>query len=313
MRRLQVALWTLASSLLAVGGCANVLGFQDFSAGDGGVANGNNQSATSGGAATSTGTDPNPGGNQPTNGPSTALGTSSNGGVASTASSDPGTSNVNGGQSSNSAGTSISTGSNGASTSFSGPSIGGGTSSGGSNTVSSSTASRPNSGSSSSSNSSTTTSSSVNNNPPPACTFGTAHNGDGSFTWYYFGQGPMPYKGACGYTVSETGGGQNAVDTAANIANTSPATDTYFAAIPGASPGNFDTVTDCGACVEITGQNGKKIVATVIDECPLSSNPLCTNGHLDLSTQAFDQLGYSTGNPSGTSLKFVACPVAGNI
>ncbi|MGD0680014.1 MAG: RlpA-like double-psi beta-barrel domain-containing protein, partial [Polyangiaceae bacterium] len=153
----------------------------------------------------------------------------------------------------------------------------------------------------------------MNNNPPPACTFGTAHNGDGSFTWYYFGQGPMPYKGACGYTVSETGGGQNAVDTAANIANTSPATDTYFAAIPGASPGNFDTVTDCGACVEITGQNGKKIVATVIDECPLSSNPLCTNGHLDLSTQAFDQLGYSTGNPSGTTWKFVACPVAGNI
>ena len=98
-----------------------------------------------------------------------------------------------------------------------------------------------------------------------------------------------------------------------NAATVSPANDTYFAAIPGASSSNFDTVTSCGACVEITGQNGKKIVATVIDECPLSSNPLCTSGHLDLSTQAFDQLGYSVGNPSGTTWKFVACPVKGNI
>jgi expansin (peptidoglycan-binding protein) len=89
--------------------------------------------------------------------------------------------------------------------------------------------------------------------------------------------------------------------------------NTYFAAIPGTSPSNFNTVTSCGACVEITGQNGKKIVATIIDECPTSSNSLCTGGHLDLSTQAFNALGYSVGNPSGTTWKFVACPVTGNI
>jgi hypothetical protein len=126
----------------------------------------------------------------------------------------------------------------------------------------------------------------------------------------------MPFKGACGYSVSETGSGQSATDTASNIANTSPAKDTYFAAIPGTgSPGSggFNSVTSCGACVEITN-GGTKIVATVIDECPISSNSACAStGHLDLSTQAFDALGYSTGNPSNTTWKFVACPVSGNI
>ncbi len=110
---------------------------------------------------------------------------------------------------------------------------------------------------------------------------------------------------------SETGSGSSAVDTVSNIASTSPAKDTYFAAIPGTN--GFNTVTDCGACVEITGMNGAKIVATITDECPTSSNPSCTPGHLDLSTQAFNALGYSVGNPSNTTWKFVPCPVTGSI
>jgi expansin (peptidoglycan-binding protein) len=72
-------------------------------------------------------------------------------------------------------------------------------------------------------------------------------------------------------------------------------------------------VTDCGACVEITGKNGAKIIATITDECPTSSNPSCTPGHLDLSTQAFNALGYSVGNPSNTTWQFVPCPVTGSI
>jgi expansin (peptidoglycan-binding protein) len=148
------------------------------------------------------------------------------------------------------------------------------------------------------------------------CTWGTAYNGNASFTWYYFGQGTSQqggqYKTACGYTGTESGSGQSAVDTVNNIANMSPAKNSYFAAIPGASSSNFDTVTDCGACVEITN-GGNKIVATIIDECPTSSNPSCTGGHLDLSTQAFNALGYSVGNPSGTTWKFVPCPVTGSI
>ena len=120
------------------------------------------------------------------------------------------------------------------------------------------------------------------------------------------------FKTACGFSGTESGSGQGASDTVSNIANTSPAVNTYFAAIPGTSSGNFSTVTSCGACVEITN-GGKKIVATVIDECPQDTNPACGSGHLDLSTQAFNALAYSVGNPSGTTWKFVPCPVTGNI
>ena len=71
--------------------------------------------------------------------------------------------------------------------------------------------------------------------------------------------------------------------------------------------------------MEITGQNGTKIIATVIDECPYGNdggNSACAanaQGHLDLSKAAFDRLGYSVGNPSGTNWKFVPCPVSGNV
>jgi expansin (peptidoglycan-binding protein) len=120
------------------------------------------------------------------------------------------------------------------------------------------------------------------------------------------------YKTACGYAGTESGTGMTAADTVTNIANASPAKNTYFGAIPGTSSSSFNTVTDCGACVEITS-GSTKIVATVIDECPTNTNPLCTGGHLDLSTQAFDALGYDAGNPSNTTWKFVPCPVVGNI
>ncbi len=147
-----------------------------------------------------------------------------------------------------------------------------------------------------------------------SCDIGSSHNGDGSFTYYYFGQGTgrdgNGYRTACGYYGTENG----TTDTVENIASTSPASNTYFAAIPADS--SFNTSNNCGACVEITGQNQKKIIATVIDSCPTASNQPCRDRpsqHLDLSKAAFDQLGYSVGNPSGTTWRFVPCPVTGNV
>jgi hypothetical protein len=117
------------------------------------------------------------------------------------------------------------------------------------------------------------------------------------------------YLTACGYQGTESG----MTDTVQNIAGTAPASSTYFAAIPGSS--GFNTVNDCGACVEIT--NGStSIVATIIDECPTDNgqNPACAQaGHLDLSYGAWSALHYSVGNPSGTTWKFVSCPVTGSI
>jgi expansin (peptidoglycan-binding protein) len=152
--------------------------------------------------------------------------------------------------------------------------------------------------------------------PPTQCTLQN-HSGNGSFTYYWFGQGTARdgngYRTACGYYGTENG----QTDTIENIASMSPASATYFAAIPGQN--GFDSKSHCGECVQITGQNGTTITATVIDECPYGSdggNSACAanaGGHLDLSKAAFDRLGYSVGNPSGTNWKFIPCPVSGNV
>jgi hypothetical protein len=100
-----------------------------------------------------------------------------------------------------------------------------------------------------------------------------------------------------------------------NIANGGMAKNTYFAAIPGNSSGDFNTKTSCGSCVEITN-GGKTIIATIIDECPEDSNPVCKQnptGELDLSVDAFNALSFPTGNPSGTTWKTVPCPITGNV
>jgi hypothetical protein len=142
-------------------------------------------------------------------------------------------------------------------------------------------------------------------------------SGNGEFTHYNFGQGTAKgelgdYQTACGYLGTESG----QTDTVLNIANTSPAKNTYFAAIPGTN--GFDTKNNCGACVQISN-NGKTIIATIIDECPYGgdgNNSICQQnpkGELDLSVDAFNQLGFANGNPTGTSWKVVPCPYAGNV
>jgi len=161
------------------------------------------------------------------------------------------------------------------------------------------------------------------------CTWSGAltYSGNASFTCYYFGQNtsmsPSNYKTACGYTGRETTGGsgtncgQAASDTMDNIANTGLAKSTYFAAIPGDANGGFSNVVHCGECAELTNPaNGNSVIVTITDECPTDGgqNAPCKNaGHLDVSMQAFNALGYSTGSPSGTTWKSVPCPVTGTI
>lgn len=137
-------------------------------------------------------------------------------------------------------------------------------------------------------------------------------SGSQSLTWYYFGQGTArngsQYQTACGYLGSESG----TDDTVNNIATPND----YFVAIPGATSSNFTNSNYCGACVQITNaNNGRSVTATVIDECPIDSNPACAAaGHLDVSKTAFDALGFSVGNPSsGVSWKVVPCNVSGNV
>ncbi len=143
-------------------------------------------------------------------------------------------------------------------------------------------------------------------------------SGNGEFTHYNFGMGTgmdsssHMYLTACGYLGSESGG---SIDTVMNIANTAPAKNTYFAAIPGKSSSDFNTNGSCGSCIQISN-GGNMIIATIIDECPENSNPVCAQnptGELDLSVDAFNALHFGNGNPKGTSWKVVPCPVSGNV
>jgi hypothetical protein len=146
-----------------------------------------------------------------------------------------------------------------------------------------------------------------------SCTLsGSPSAGSGSLTWYYFGQGTAKdpttgmYETACGYLGTESNGADS--DSVLNIPNPG-----YFAAIPGATSQNFTTVGECGACVKISN-GATSLVATIIDECPIDSNPACASaGHLDLSKAAFDQLGFPTGDPSGVTWSFVPCPISGDV
>jgi hypothetical protein len=117
---------------------------------------------------------------------------------------------------------------------------------------------------------------------------------DGTFTEYYFSQGEAQtngfYETACGYYGTEAiTNSWSSVDEVLNIANSGAAKNTYFAAIPSLTSGVWPT-NDCGACIEFTGSNGTKVIATIIDECPTNGgmNPHCTEAdHLDLSTSLF--------------------------
>jgi hypothetical protein len=145
----------------------------------------------------------------------------------------------------------------------------------------------------------------------------------GTFTEFYFSQGTSKtgnyYETACGYYGTETTtNGYSSVDQVLNIANSGAAQNTYFAAFPGA--GTSWTVGNCGACIEFTGSNGSKVIATIIDECPTGSNPKCSEtNHLDLSTSLFGATmvnqgqGNTGGDPGGGSWSFIACPITTDI
>jgi expansin (peptidoglycan-binding protein) len=83
---------------------------------------------------------------------------------------------------------------------------------------------------------------------------------------------------------------------------------------------DYNTAAMCGGCVEVTrGSTGAKVTATIVDQCPIATNPLCTAGHLDLSVAAYTQLAdqnseghLGDGVDNTISWKYVPCPVGSN-
>jgi expansin len=61
----------------------------------------------------------------------------------------------------------------------------------------------------------------------------------------------------------------------------------------------------CGACAEVTGPKGGKVIVTIIDQCPE-----CKMGDIDLSPEAFDYLAPRIDGRIKISWKLVPCPLS---
>lgn len=128
---------------------------------------------------------------------------------------------------------------------------------------------------------------------------------NGSVTYYWFDQGTE--KVNCEFPeISRNPDRLEFVET--NDGN-------YFGAM---NTADYDTAAACGACVEITRDGNRKVVITIADRCPIESNSKCKNGHIDISREAFDQLGNrgnegylgqgNGGDVGQISWKYVPCP-----
>jgi expansin len=133
--------------------------------------------------------------------------------------------------------------------------------------------------------------------------------GNGSVTYYTF-----PGAGAqvnCSFAVTGTD-----PDTVAGV---STGGGEYFGAM---NTADYNNAAVCGACVEITRDGTRTVDVTIVDQCPTASNPKCKTGHIDLSEQAFLQIGTAsegylgTGNGASVgviSWKYIPCPVTTDV
>lgn len=138
---------------------------------------------------------------------------------------------------------------------------------------------------------------------------------DGSVTWYTFDQGTAAIGDInCSFGIAEHPDRVGGVTTGAVDAFGG----TYFAAI---NTTDYDDAATCGACVEVERvDTGDKVTVTVVDQCPVGTNPKCVAGHLDLSKAAFLELapevtGY-VGERAGVGTihwKYVPCPTSGGV
>jgi expansin (peptidoglycan-binding protein) len=131
----------------------------------------------------------------------------------------------------------------------------------------------------------------------------------GSVTYYYLDQGTTVVH--CSY--AELGRNPDV------IAHVATGGGQYFGAI---NTADYAASATCGACVEVTRDGSKSVTVTIVDECPIATNPKCTPGHIDLSREAFKQIGAESEGYLGTgngglvgqiSWKYVPCPAGSNV
>ncbi len=68
----------------------------------------------------------------------------------------------------------------------------------------------------------------------------------------------------------------------------------------------------CGACVRVAGPKGS-VDIQIVDQCPIDSNPICYEGHIDLNVPAFEQIADKVTGIVPIEWQFIACGVQGNL
>jgi hypothetical protein len=143
----------------------------------------------------------------------------------------------------------------------------------------------------------------------PPCKTSPPGYADGSVTWYTLSQGSQAVN--CSYDIVRRN-----PDAVAHVPFGGGA---YFAAM---NTQDYAAAATCGACVEVTRDGTRKVSVTVVDQCPIATNSKCTAGHIDLSQEAFKQLGTVDEGYLGTShggakghisWRYIPCPVTENV
>lgn len=154
----------------------------------------------------------------------------------------------------------------------------------------------------------TSTSATSGGGPSVSCDYPAAYE-NGSITFYTLDMGSAEVN--CSYQIM----GRNP-DVVAHVPF---AGGQYFAAM---NTADYDDAAMCGACVEVSRDDGRKVQAMVVDQCPIATNPKCVRGHIDLSKNAFLQigeeregyLGTTNGGAAGKiSWKYIPCPTTGPV
>ena len=83
----------------------------------------------------------------------------------------------------------------------------------------------------------------------------------------------------------------------------------YYGAL---NTAQYADAAQCGACARVTGPDGT-IDVEIVDQCPIDTNPICYEGHIDLSPAAFDAIGDPVDGIIAIDWEWVACDVTGPI
>ena len=83
----------------------------------------------------------------------------------------------------------------------------------------------------------------------------------------------------------------------------------YYAAL---NTAQYGASAACGACAHVEGPKGS-VDVQIVDQCPISTNPICYQGHLDLNVPAFERIADKVTGIVPIRWWFTPCNVQGGV